>query len=199
MSKPSKRKQWDKAIRQFERTRALATKFDGEVKLIELSLAMRNQSPLPNDVIVKILQRQTNNSLHRIRDQINKNGGAIMEEWVAQVTWVRNMTSHSVIWNDVVMYAPTDIEETRRVLTISGFKAVDSFNPPIFFRPENADAFLELMRFCADALTRAYDDLKTQVVSQVYLEDTRNIPFIGTTISMVPMTWLDFLRTSRPT
>lgn len=185
MGKLSKQKQWDKAIRHFERVRILTTKFDGEVKLVELGLALRGQT-LKNEEIITILQRQTYNSLNRIRDQINRDGGHISEEWVAQVVWVRNMASHSVVWDEVFMYAPTNVEETRRVLKISGITDTDAFSSPIHFTQENADTFLEIMRFCASTLAQAHDELKKQIVGKLDLDQTSKVGSIGTTITMQP-------------
>ena len=193
MPKLSNKKLWDKGVRRFNRIRILTTEFDAEVKLVELGLALRERQ-MTDEEIVKILNRQTSNSLNRIRDYINKRGGRISDQWVLQVKWIRNMVSHSVVWHDTFFYAPSNVSETRDVLRICGITDVDeNFRSPLTFRKENAEEFHELMRFFADTLKRATDELKTQVLPMLARDHSSRLSSLGSTITLTPMRWSDYL------
>ena len=189
----SKNKQWDKGVRSFKQIRILTTEFDAEIKLIELGLAMRDRR-LTDEEITKILNRQTSNSLNRIRDYINKRGGKISSQWVSQVNWIRNMVSHSVVWHDTFFYAPSNIEETREVLKICGIADVnENFKSPLIFRRENSNEFRELMRFFANTIKSATDEMKTQVVPMLAQDHKHRLNSLGSTITLTPMHWADYL------
>ena len=193
MSKLSKNKQWDKGIRHFNRIRILTTELDADIKLAELGLASSKKS-VSGEHAVRILNRQTSNSLNRIRDQINARGGNISHEWVLQVNWIRNMASHSVVWRDTFLYAPSNVNETRKALKICGIESVDeNFDSLLAFRREEAMVFHELMRFFAQTLKRAIDELETQILPLLAQDPNTAWNVSGSSITLVPMHWTEYL------
>ncbi len=195
MAKLSKNKQWEKGIRTFDSIRKLTVEFDSEVKSIELAIALHERNFKETEILA-ILNRNTSNSLNRIRKYFNSHGSDISNEWVTQVTWIRNMASHSIVWRDTFFYAPSDEKLTSEFFRISGFLQNDAqFKSPLRFdKQQRSKEFHEFMRFFAKTLSTAIQILKTQILPALPRpRHHASISSFGSTLTLTEMSWSDYL------
>lgn len=195
MAKLSKDKQWEKGIRIFDSIRKLTVEFESEVKSVELAISLREDSFTESEVDA-ILKRGTSRSLNRIRDYFNRHGGDISDQWVSQVTWIRNMASHSVVWRDSFWYAPYDEKLTSEFFRISGFLQKNAhFKSPLRFdKQQRSKEFHEFMRFFEKTLKTAIQVLKTQILPALTPPGCNaNISSFGSTLTLTEMRWSDYL------